>query len=1270
MAMKKNKIPNPDPSRPAVASPPPPSDPAEELELSHILDVPAIQSMMDNFHALTGFSMAIVDLGGKVLVSAGWQDICTKFHRVHPETCRHCLASDTVLSAGTQPGAFKQYQCQNHMWDMATPIFVGDRHEGNLFLGQFFFDDEPPNREVFRAQARQYGFDETEYLAALDRVPRWSRHKVDQAMTFYTQFAQQLSELGYRNLQLARALAEQKRTEELLQQQKNLIGSILESSTEAIFAKDAKGRYISINSAGARMLGRHPDEVVGRTDQDLLSAETAREFCQTDKQVMASGAPSSRDEAGEIDGQKRIFLAHKTPWRDHSGKIAGVIGVSSDITERKQAAERLRESEALYRSILDASPDDITITDLQGKLLIVSPSALTIYGFEHEDQMIGRNLLEFIVPEERERALADIARLHQGLSAGRIGYRGEYRGLRADGSVFDIEVNGEFIRDEAGQPSRMILIVRDVTDRKQTENHLRTQARLLDAVQESVVATDLEGRIQYWGRGAERLYGYSAEEVLGKSYRNFAGSIAIADEDAFRREVLTQGFWRGEHLQRNRTGETFWTSTFISPVADEHGQPVGFIGIDQDITERKRAEMALRESESRFRNIAELLPDAIFEMDRNGGISFANKRAFDLLGYSQADVERGVNAFDAISPAERAQAQARLALRLTGTNTGAREYTAVRKDGSTFPAILNLSPKMKEGEPTGFLGAMTDITALKQAEMALQASERRYRTFINATSDLVFLKDDAFRYLISNRANSAFLGKPEEAVIGRTDFDLMPKGSATCCRESDLAVVQKGESLSFEEGIHDKIYQTVKFPVPLPDGRFGVGGFIRDITERKQIEESLRASEARHRDIATNIPGVVYQLQVNRVGSFEVPYMSAGCEALFEHPLEDLNYSDLLFDHMHIGDRALFQHSLVTAAKDMERWNLEFRILPAKDQIKWLRGSANPRRLPNGNVVWNGVLLDITDLKQAEQALLEREAFQNLLMDTIPSPVFYKDRKGRYLGVNKAFEALIGKTKAYLIGKTTAEIDFPELPEISRAKDLELIEQPGLQVYETQILDAKGDRRDLVFHKASLIDAQGAVAGLIGVILDITDRKQVERTLKESEERFQQVAETAGEWIWELDADGMYTYSSPVVERILGYKPEELVGKMHFHELFDPQVREDIRKAADQRTARKEGFQRLSNPVLHKDGHLVILETTGMPVLNPDGHLVGYRGADTDITNRRQAEDQLARQLDELRRWQTVTLGRESRVAELKREVNALATRLGQQPPYDSAVTP
>ena len=186
------------------------------LELSDLMDAPALQKLMDDFYAVARVPMSIIDAKGQVLVGVGWQDVCTRYHRVQSETCRHCLESDLQLSAGLAQGQYRLYKCKNNMWDIATPIVVAGRHLGNLFSGQFFFENEVVDRELFRGQARQFGFDEEQYLAALDRVPRLSRETIDHAMAFFLKLADMISQLAYSNVKLARLLADRKRIEEEL----------------------------------------------------------------------------------------------------------------------------------------------------------------------------------------------------------------------------------------------------------------------------------------------------------------------------------------------------------------------------------------------------------------------------------------------------------------------------------------------------------------------------------------------------------------------------------------------------------------------------------------------------------------------------------------------------------------------------------------------------------------------------------------------------------------------------------------------------------------------------------------------------------------------------------------------------------------------------------------------------------------------------------------------------------------------------------------------
>ncbi len=232
------------------------------LDLEDIIDIQALQSLMNDFYNLTKIGSAIVDIKGKILVANGWQYICTQFHRKHPETRKNCIESDIFLSGPGSPGRFNLYRCKNNMWDMATPIFVGGKHLGNIFLGQFLFADEEPDIELFRAQARRYGFDEQKYLEALERAPRFNRETVDLAMTFYTRLANLISELSFGHIKLARAMNEKTKAEKKLKKSNYQLKQALADRDKffSIIAHDLRSPFIGFHNF-IQLMDKHIDSM-------------------------------------------------------------------------------------------------------------------------------------------------------------------------------------------------------------------------------------------------------------------------------------------------------------------------------------------------------------------------------------------------------------------------------------------------------------------------------------------------------------------------------------------------------------------------------------------------------------------------------------------------------------------------------------------------------------------------------------------------------------------------------------------------------------------------------------------------------------------------------------------------------------------------------------------------------------------------------------------------------------------------------------------------
>ncbi|PKG77717.1 hypothetical protein CXF80_04985 [Shewanella sp. Actino-trap-3] len=310
----------------------------DALALSDIIDAEALQSLMDDFYDLTGMLGAILDIKGNILVAVGWQDICTQFHRCHPDTRKNCLESDLLLTHGVEHGTFKEYNCKNNMFEMVTPIVIGDKHLGNVFIGQFFYQDEVPDVELFRKQANNYGFDEQEYLAALDRVPRFTRNEVTRGMHFYAKLADIISTSSFSAIKQSRLLAEQKKTEEKLQ----LSFRVFSDTHEGIIITDAQQHIVDVNPAFSQITGYSREDIIGKTPAILRSGKHSPQFYSAMWQTVSEhgywlGEVWNRTKQGQLYAE---LLTISSLTNEHD-EVTHYVGMFSDITSSKQQQDQL-----------------------------------------------------------------------------------------------------------------------------------------------------------------------------------------------------------------------------------------------------------------------------------------------------------------------------------------------------------------------------------------------------------------------------------------------------------------------------------------------------------------------------------------------------------------------------------------------------------------------------------------------------------------------------------------------------------------------------------------------------------------------------------------------------------------------------------------------------------------------------------------------------------------------------------------------------------------
>jgi PAS domain S-box-containing protein/putative nucleotidyltransferase with HDIG domain len=328
-----------------------PEEDLSALELTDVIDVKDIQSLVDNLYNVTGVPVGILDLKGKALVKAGWQDICTQFHRLHPETAKNCRESDTVLSKGVKPGTFKEYQCKNNMWDMVTPIFIGGKHMGNVFLGQFLYEGEEPDYNIFRAQVRKYGFNETEYLAALDRVPRRNRKFIQHVMSFYTRLTHLIANLSYSNLKVSMALGERKKAEGALLESEERYRTVFENAGNATVILEENMNISLSNSEFVKLSGYSKEEIENKMKWiDFVIPEDLERMKKYHLARRKAGEKPPieyefrlKDKKGNI---KDIFLKIRI-IPNTKKSIASLM----DITEHKQSEERIKHLNLVLRTI-------------------------------------------------------------------------------------------------------------------------------------------------------------------------------------------------------------------------------------------------------------------------------------------------------------------------------------------------------------------------------------------------------------------------------------------------------------------------------------------------------------------------------------------------------------------------------------------------------------------------------------------------------------------------------------------------------------------------------------------------------------------------------------------------------------------------------------------------------------------------------------------------------------------------------------------------------
>jgi len=902
------------------------------------------------------------------------------------------------------------------------------------------------------------------------------------------QLIKELVELRQRVVELETTEAERKQAEEALRESEAKYRSLIDSIGDMIFSADRAGVFKTAGGGRLRKFGLTPEDVIGHSLEELFGEE-ASQYQERHWQVFKSGEALTYEQTVKFAGVTKTDLTTIYPIKNEHGEVELVGGICRDITERKQAEEALRESEEKYRQLFTSESDAIMIFDADTRQFVdINDAALRLYGYTREEFLKLRHLDITAEVEESDDSI-------QQTLAGKLSKIPIRYHKKKDGSVFPVEIAASSFTLK----NRKVLcgVIRDITERKETEEALRKNEAMLRSIFDSspnaITVTDLNGTILECNQMTLEIHGCSSkDEILGKNAAEF-----IAEEDHGRaaenmRKTLEQGFIKNvEYTLVTKGGQPFPGELSASVMTDSSGNPTGFVAVTGDITERKRAEEALRKSEAKFRYIFDSGMIGIIYWNLEGNITDANEAFLNMVGYTKEELLTGKASWKNMTPPEYSDLEAKAIEEIVqrGIITPyEKEY--IRKDGRRIPIILGAA-KLEEYGGTG-VGFVLDITDHKRAEEALRASEERYRALVSNIPGAVFRCDENWMIHFISDAIQEITGYPPSDFVGDK-----VRGYASIMHPEDVKMVEEIAS----DCLGRKIPIEVEYRVVCVDGSLRwvhdrsqgvfnergelvwIDGVVLDITERKRAEEELRkfkiiSDRAGHGIATTDLEG-------------NLLYLNESFAKMHGYTPEELIGRNLSIFHneeqMEDVDRLKKQLREEASYIAEEVWHIR------KD------GTVFPT-LMNGTLIRDekgkplfmaATAIDSSERMRAEKVLKESEERYRLLLESISDSVYVLDREWRHVVVNNAAERFVQIPKENLLGSKLTEL-FPGVEETEFFKVFERV----METWKSDIVTNEytfEDGREGWYE----VHVYPVPEGILCISRDITERRRAEEELEQ-----------------------------------------------------------------------------------------------------------------------------------------------------------------------------
>ncbi|MFP4458268.1 MAG: PAS domain S-box protein [Candidatus Zixiibacteriota bacterium] len=497
------------------------------------------------------------------------------------------------------------------------------------------------------------------------------------------------------------------------------------------YSPDGKIKYISPQ---IEQYGYKADELIGHDFTEFIHPDDIQsvlaDFQNTIKNKITFPTTFRfREKQGSY-----VYIEEMSDIKIRDGKVIEFIAILRDVTERHLSEEALREAEGKYRSMFEHIIDVYFRTDKNGNLTLVSPSGTRLFNYETTFEMLGKNITkDFFYNEFTHKDLIELVKEKNRLVNSEVILKTK------DGNEVFAEVNAQAIYDNINNFVGMEGMIRDISERKLAVEKMHDSEQrfqeLVNLLPQIVFEMDTHGNLIFVNKTAIDKTGYNKDEIMNLNFYDFlAESEKERVHNNFHKALRGEVIEDNEYIAKKKDGTEYPVLIYSTPIY-KNGNTKGLIGIFIDISIRKKVEEKYRESEKNYRELTELLPQTIFELDKDGYFSFLNEKGFDLTGVSYEKFRNGLHVTEVIYDKEHDLLKKRIKKILSGTTVGPQQYHIKHSDGCLIPVMISSSPINRNGEYVGIRGIVVDITEqIAQAEK-LRTSRQRLQLALEGANE-------------------------------------------------------------------------------------------------------------------------------------------------------------------------------------------------------------------------------------------------------------------------------------------------------------------------------------------------------------------------------------------------------------------------------------------------------------------------------------------------------------------------------------------------------